>query len=61
MLHDFQTTKASLKRVGNINEEISGKKWFKAINQIDPKKKKELKVKFGWLLKKIFKKKLTSQ
>ena len=36
------------------NEEISGKKGFKGINQIDRKKKKEMKVKFGWLLKKTF-------
>ena len=40
MLHDFQTAKASLKRVGKINKEISEKKWFKAINQIDPKKER---------------------
>ena len=31
-----------------------GKKGFKGINQIDRKKKKEMKVKFGWLLKKTF-------
>ena len=38
------------------NEEISGKKMIQSNRSDWPKKKKELKVKFGWLLKKVFKK-----
>ena len=53
MLHDSQTAKSSLKRVGNINEEISGKNDSKQSIRLT-QKKKELKVKFGWLFKKDF-------
>ena len=58
MLHGFQTAKASLKRVGNINEEISGKKMIQS-NQSDwPKKKERIESKVWVTFKKDFLKKL---
>ena len=57
-MQDFETAKASLKRVGSINKEISGKKMIQS-NQSDwPQKKERIESKVWVTFKKYFLKQL---